>query len=249
MIRSRSANRFRWPWLLALAITTVLAAGQQIGAGDGEDATSNPAADSTATDIDGNIYHTVTIGNQVWIVENLKVTRYRNGSPIEYISGDTAWSMSTDGAYCWYLDDSAAYKETYGAFYNFYAVIDSRGLCPEGWHIPTWDEWMALKAYLGGQDVAGGKLKATGTTHWYEPNTGATDQYGFRGLPAGGRGQITGCGDMGGYATWWSSTSYDSLFAWHYGMSWDKARVRRNPGHKASGFSVRCVKDKSTAAE
>ncbi|UCD62942.1 MAG: fibrobacter succinogenes major paralogous domain-containing protein [Candidatus Zixiibacteriota bacterium] len=251
MFLFRTATRFRPPLLFVPRIIALLSLLiiHPVTAGDSKDNTTGSSTDSTVADIDGNIYHCVRIGDQVWMVENLKVTRYRDGSPIEYISDDTAWSLTNWGAYCWYEDDSLAYNGTYGAFYNFYAVVDSRGLAPAGWHIPTWGEWLALEAYLGGQDVAGGKLKATGAAHWIEPNTGATDQYGFRGLPAGGRGQITGCGDMGGYATWWSSTSYDSLFAWHYGLSYDKARVRRNPGHKASGFSVRCVKDKSTAAE
>ena len=200
-------------------------------------------ADSTVTDIDGNVYTTVTIGSQVWMVENLKTTHYRDGSDISYVSDDTLWSALTAGAYCWCNDDSADYKDTYGALYNFYAVSDTCGLCPEGWHVPTESEWLALVAYLGGKDAAGGKIKEAGTTHWSVPNIGATNESGFLGLPGGGRGQISGCGEVGNYATWWSSTVYDSIYAWHWGLYHGNASVRFNPGHKASGFSVRCIKD------
>jgi len=200
-------------------------------------------SDSTVIDIDGNIHHTVTIGAQVWMVENLKVTRYRDGTTIPTETNDTVWSMLTTGALCWYDNDSGTYKDTYGALYNFYAVIDDRGLCPEGWHVPTETEWRELETFLGGQAVAGGKMKEVGTTHWTDPNIGATDESGFCGLPGGGRGQITGTGELGNYATWWTSTSYDSAYAWHWGLYHGNASVRRNPGHKASGFSVRCIRD------
>lgn len=197
---------------------------------------------STVTDVDGNVYTTVTIGAQVWMVENLKVTHYRDSSEIPNITDDTVWSTLTSGAYCWCNNDSTN-KDTYGALYNFLAVSDTCGLCPEGWHVPTESEWLALEAYLGGRNVAGGKMKEAGTTHWNRPNIGATGESGFFGFPGGGRGRISGSGEIGEYATWWSSTAYDSTYAWHWGLSRGKASVRCNPGHKASGFSIRCVKD------
>jgi len=197
---------------------------------------------STVTDVDGNVYTAVTIGAQVWMVENLKVTHYRDSSEIPNITDDTVWSTLTSGAYCWCNNDSTN-KDTYGALYNFLAVSDTCGLCPEGWHVPTESEWLALEAYLGGRNVAGGKMKEAGTIHWNRPNIGATGESGFFGLPGGGRGRISGSGDIGEYATWWSSTAYDSTYAWHWGRARGKASVRCNPGHKASGFSVRCVKD------
>ena len=199
-------------------------------------------ASDSVVDIDGNTYTTVTIGKQVWMVENLKVTHYRNGREILHVSGDSAWGALPVGAYCWYDDDPTS-KDTYGALYNFNAVSDSCGLCPEGWHVPTESEWLELVAHLGGESVAGGKMKASGTAHWHSPNVGATDESGFHGLPGGGRGRISGSGEIGEYATWWSSTSYDSTHAWHWGLYRGNAKVTFNPGHKASGFSVRCVKD------
>ena len=108
---------------------------------------------------------------------------------------------------------------------------------------------MALEDYLGGRSVAGGKMKESGTTHWSRPNIGATDESGFLGVPGGGRGRIHGCGEVGNYATWWSSTAYDSTYAWHWGLYHGNAKVRSNPGHKASGFSVRCVKDQHLEIE
>ena len=209
---------------------------------------ANPRADSSkssidvVTDIDGNIYSTVMIGSQVWMVENLKTTHYRNGRDIPNVLNDTAWSILTTGAYCWCENDPKN-KDIYGPLYNFKAVIDSCGLCPKGWHVPTESEWLTLVNYLGGENIAGGKMKETGTAHWNDPNIGATDESGFRGLPGGGRGQISGSGEIGEYATWWSSTSYDSLYAWHWGLYRGNAKVRFNPGHKASGFSVRCIRD------
>jgi len=194
------------------------------------------------TDVDGNVYSTVTIGNQVWMRENLRVTHYRDSTDILYITNDTVWSTLTSGACCWYNND-AANKDTYGALYNFYAVNDSRNLCPEGWHVPSESEWLALEAHLGGRSVAGGKMRESGTTPWNSPNIGASGETGFSGLPGGGRGRISGSGEIGEYATWWSSTACDSIYAWHWGLYRGNASVRSNPGHKASGFSVRCVKD------
>jgi len=199
--------------------------------------------DSAVTDVDGNVYSAVTIGTQVWMRENLKATHYRDGTPIPLVIDDSIWSGLTSGAYCWGSDDSASYKVTYSALYNFYSVNDSCGLCPEGWHVPSESEWLTMEAHLGGPDAAGGKAKEGGTIHWNPPNTGATNESGFTGLPAGGRGRFGGPGEIGNYATWWTSTSYDSLFAWHWGLYTGNAKVRSNPGHKTSGFSVRCVKD------
>ena len=193
-------------------------------------------------DIDGNVYATVVIGTQIWFVENLKVTRCRNGHEFSYVSDDTSWSVWADGAYCWCNNDSLN-NELYGALYNFAAVADSCGLCPKGWHVPTKSDWENLIASLGGDEIAGGKLKEVGIVHWNYPNVGATNESGFWGLPGGGRGQISGCGEIGEYATWWSSTPYNSTYAWHYGLYHKSSKMRYNPGHRASGFSVRCIKD------
>lgn len=200
-------------------------------------------SDSTVTDFDGNVYHTVRIGSQVWMGENLKVTHYRDGTPIPNVPDNDRWPLATDGAYCMVDKGSTDYKETYGLLYNFYAVQNGCNLCPEGWHVPSESECMILIQFLGGTDVAGRKIKDNSSNLWKNKNTRATHESGFSGLPAGGRGQFGSAGDVGYYATWWSSTSYDSLFAWHWGLFPDKDGIRSNPGHKASGFSVRCIKD------
>jgi len=148
----------------------------------------------TVKDIDGNVYHTVTIGTQVWMVEDLKVTHYRNGDPIQYAPDDLQWMLTIAGAYCWYHNDLSN-KTKLGAMYNWFAVIDSRKLTPPGWHVPSDDEWIILEDYLGGREVAGGKLKATGTLEdgkglWAFPNLGATNESGFTALPGGYRNSI-----------------------------------------------------------
>jgi uncharacterized protein (TIGR02145 family) len=196
----------------------------------------------TMTDIDVNVYHTIKIGSQVWMTENLKTTRYNDGSKIPNVSASAAWSEQKIGAFCWYENESKN-KNTFGALYNFYTVIDKRGICPSGWHVPAYDDWITLQTYLGGDTIAGGKMKEAGTVHWTGPNVGATNKSGFTALPAGGRGAKGGFGEMGNYATWWSSTSDEETYAWHWGLQYDNAGTRSNPGHKASGFSVRCIKD------
>lgn len=196
----------------------------------------------TVTDIDGNAYHTAKIGSQVWMTENLRVTHYRDGSEIPNISDATLWHAQKTGAFCWYENDPK-FKNQYGALYNFYVVADSRGLCPAGWHVPSALEFRELQEYSGGSDSAGDALKETGTRHWRSPNSSATNISGFTALPAGGRGAKGEFGEMGNYATWWSSTSDEATYAWHWGLKPDSPQTRGNPGHKASGFSVRCIKD------
>jgi uncharacterized protein (TIGR02145 family) len=138
-------------------------------------------------DIDGNIYETVKIGTQIWMAENLKTSHYRNGSAIKEIEDNTTWAniekagASTPG-WCYY-NGTAINNPTYGKLYNWYAVNDSRHLCPTGWHVPTDVEFQLLSNDLGGDEVAGGKMKAT--TLWTAPNTGADNSSGFSALPAG----------------------------------------------------------------
>jgi len=197
----------------------------------------------TVTDIDGNVYRTLKIGGQIWMAENLRVTHYRDGTPIPYVQAEDQWSQLTKGAYCLDQNDPAAYKETYGALYNFYTVSDTRSLSPEGWHVPTAEEWGELIEFLGGEDRAGGTMKDVGSNLWKIPTHAASNESGFSALPAGGRGRLGDVGEIGYYATWWSSTADDPLYAWHWGLYPDKNSIRYNPGHKASGFSVRCIKD------
>ncbi len=136
-------------------------------------------------DYDGNAYDTVMIGTQVWLKENLRVTHYNNGDLIPNITGNTEWAATATGARCYYNNDSASYDPVYGVLYNWYAVSDSRHLCPAGWHVSGNAEWQAAENYLGGDVIAGGKMKEEGTLHWLSPNTGATNASRFTGLPGG----------------------------------------------------------------
>jgi len=200
-------------------------------------------AGGTVTDSDGNAYNTVKIGDQVWMAENLKTTKYNDGmTAIPLVTDNTAWSNLTTGAYCWYNNDEATYGDTYGALYNWYTV-NTGNLCPTGWHVPSDADWTTLTTYLGGVSVAGGKLKETGTTHWTTPNTGATNEVGFTAFPGGYRFidvSFLGIGDIG---SWWSSTEYAPPHAWFRYLGYDDADVGGNYTNKKSGFSVRCLRD------
>ena len=195
----------------------------------------------TVTDIDGNVYKTVSIGTQTWMAENLKTTKYRNGDPIASVAG--SWASLVIGAYSWYNNDPAN-KSMYGGFYNWYAVSDSRNIAPAGWHIPTDAEWTTLVTYLGGENVAGSKLKETGNSHWYSPNTGATNSTGFTAFPGGLRDYFDGTFNNVGYlGNWWSSTAYDAANAWYRNLNYYIANVGRYTYDMHYGFSVRCVRD------
>jgi uncharacterized protein (TIGR02145 family) len=212
-----------------------------------------PDCPPTVTDYDGNVYQTVLIGDQCWMMENLKVTHYRNGDPIPHVTDGGTWEGLTSGAYCNYNNDEGNVA-TYGRLYNWYAVDDSRNIAPAGWHVPTDEEWKQLEMYLGmsqaeADDVGwrgtdeGGKLKEAGTTHWYPPNEGATNESGFTALPGGYRNYYGYFTSMGYIAYFWSSTEYDSLFAWRRHLDYYSSQVSRYSSYKQLGFSVRCVRD------
>jgi uncharacterized protein (TIGR02145 family) len=192
-------------------------------------------------DVDGNIYTAVTIGTQVWMKENLKVSKFRNGDPIPTNLSNSAWQNTKAGAYAIY-NDNASNIETYGKLYNWYAVVDSRNLCPLGWHVPSDGEWATLENYLGGASVAGGKLKSTSSL-WTSPNTGATNESGFSGLPGGLRNYDGNYYLIGNDGYWWSSPENSSSFAWYQGLSYDNSSSYRYYDQEQSGFSVRCLKD------
>jgi len=197
---------------------------------------------ATVKDADGNLYHTVKIGSQTWMVENLKTTHYRNGNPISNVTDSAVWSNLTTGAYCNYNND-ANNSTTYGRLYNWYAVNDSRSIAPTGWHVPTDDEWTTLTNYLGGIVVTGGKMKEAGYTHWKSPNTGATNETDFTALPGGYRHGDGAFNDISYDGNWWSSTESSTDIAWDRGMSFDNSYVFRDCSSMTFGFSVRCVKD------
>jgi len=196
---------------------------------------------NSLTDIDGNVYKTVQIGTQTWMVENLKITKYRDGSAIPNVTDKNAWASLTTGAYCWY-DNFTENKATYGALYNWYAV-NTGNLCPTGWHVPTDTEWTTLCNYLGGESVAGGKMKETGTAHWLSPNTGATNSSNFSGLPGGCRYSNAIYNGAGVSGDWWSTTETSSSYAWDHNLVYNGTNLGRNYYSKADGFSIRCLKD------
>jgi uncharacterized protein (TIGR02145 family) len=196
----------------------------------------------TVTDIDGNVYRTVTIGSQVWMAENLKVTHYRDGDSIPNVTDSTIWPNLLTGAYCDYHNDTTLVP-TYGRLYNWYAVADSRTIAPAGWHVPTDLEWQTLVDSLGDSTVAGGKMKEKGYAHWFDGNVGATNESGFNGLPGGYRYGTGSCLDMTVSAYFWTSTEYAYSYAWARILSCYGAGVYHAYRPKLYGFSVRCVKD------
>jgi len=199
---------------------------------------------ATITDINGNVYHTLTIGTQVWLKENLKVTKYRNGDPIPNITDFTNWGNLTTGAYCSY-NNSSSMANTYGLMYNWYAVIDSRKIAPAGWHVPTYDDVHKLSLYLGNvNNNPGGKLKETGFVHWENPNTGATNSTGFTALP-GGRCDLTSFSFFGKEGNWWTSSQdvYSSDEGSMFTMSYFGDYFALLSFDKKYGISVRCIKD------
>lgn len=193
-------------------------------------------------DIDGNMYKTITIGTQTWMAENLRVTKYRDGTAIPLVTDDTEWA-SLDPAYCWY-DNDVSYKKTYGALYNWYTV-NNGNLCPTGWHVPTNAEWTTLTTYLGGEDIAGGKLKETGTNHWLS-NRGADNSSGFTALPGGLRrvnGTFASISAGINYGYWWSSSEYGTEGAFYWSMNCVSSNVSSCTNSNNNGHSVRCVRD------
>ena len=196
----------------------------------------------SVSDNDGNTYKTIQIGTQTWMAENLKTTKYNDGTVIPLVTDGTAWAALSTPGYCWYSNDAATYKATYGALYNWYTVNTGK-LCPTGWHVPTDAEWTTLTTYLGGESNAGGKLKESGTIHWLSPNTGANNSSGFTTLPGGYRNYNGSFLGIGGDGYWWSSTEYATYIAWYRYMYYYLSNVYRSDFYKLGGFSVRCLKD------
>jgi uncharacterized protein (TIGR02145 family) len=201
-------------------------------------------APATVTDVDGNVYSTVTIGNQVWMAENLRATHYRNGDTIPEVTDSTEWIGLTTGARCTY--NNAGTEEaigTYGRLYNWFAAHDSRGLAPVGWHVASDSEWQTMVNFLGGDVVTGGKLKEAGTLRWLSPNTGATNMSGFAALPGGFRNLSSVFRGLGYDAYFWSTAEFDTDRAWGRSVSNYSAAVYHYYDGKVLGLSVRCIKD------
>lgn len=230
----KEIGKFFFPLLLS-----VLVLGFSNSCKDDDD----PETAGTVMDIDGNVYHTVTIGNQTWMVENLKTTHYNDGSSTEIpnVTDNALWGTLTTPAYCWYNNDISN-KATYGALYNWYAV-NTGNLCPTGWRVPRDEDWSELISTLGGDTtLIGGKLKEAGTAHWTSPNTGADNSSGFTALP-GGSHYTNGLFYLNGkYGWFWSSTESSALEAMHPYLVYNSGGITRKPGSKSLGFSVRCIK-------
>jgi uncharacterized protein (TIGR02145 family) len=201
---------------------------------------SNPGPGVT---FNGYTYSTIILGNgQEWMAENLRTTSYANGDPIPNVSNGTQWQNLTTGAWVHYNNDSQ-YENPYGKLYNWYTVSDARNICPAGWHVPTDVEWTFLSDYLGGEIVAGSKMKSTGTQYWQSPNTDATNESGFSGLPGGGR-RVSGAFDwISNNGIWWSSTEYNTDYAWLRDLGYSGGGVGRYDDDKTYGYSVRCLKN------
>jgi len=224
---------------------------------DNGPSTNSYSQGANITDIDGNSYPTIVTNcsNQVWMQKNLNVSKYADGTPIPQVTSPAAWANLTTGAWCYYNND-AANSATYGKLYNGYAaagIYDAaslanltlrKKLAPMGWHLPTNDEWTTLTTCLGGEPVAGGKMKETGTAHWQSPNQDATNSSGFTGLPGGFRSNNGPFTNIGSNGFWWSSAETNApypLFLYLYYYSGNTTGGTNI--NKALGFSVRCIKD------
>ena len=198
------------------------------------------------TDVESNSYKTVYIGTQQWMAENLKVTKYNDGTIIPNITDDTQWHNNTTGAWAHYEND-AANNAKYGKLYNWYAVSPTtngnKNVCPTGWHVPTDAEWTVLTEYLGGESVAGGKMKEVGTTNWNSPNTSATNTSLFTGLPGGFRINFGYYILIGSFGFWWSSTEYGTGGAWNRYLDNGNGLADSYSYSKEYGLSVRCLRD------
>ena len=189
---------------------------------------------------------TVTIGKQVWMLENLNVATFKNGVEIPKVQDESAWIKAGENqqpAWCYYYNDKKN-GDKFGKLYNWYAVVDNNGLCPQGWHVPSYDEWVLLTDYLGGSQIAGGKMKEVGVTNWNSPNIESTNLSLFTGLPGGYRDDNGYYYDVGSNGYWWSSTEDNTYGPFFRGLDYDNGTAdRNNNSRKGSGFSVRCLRD------
>lgn len=197
----------------------------------------------SVTDIDGNKYRTIQIGTQTWMAENLNAVSFNDGTPVSFIREASAWQSLTTPGYCWYNYDSISY----GGLYNWHVINSTanggKKVCPDGWHIPSDNEWETLMTYLGGNENAGGKLKEPGSLHWYSASPSVTNETGFTAIPAGYRNYAGSFNGIKRYGYWWTSSEFSSSDAYCRNMNYGYNSVERTSSNKKSGLSVRCVKD------
>jgi uncharacterized protein (TIGR02145 family) len=200
---------------------------------------ANPPAVQSIFDADGNAYTSVIVGEQEWLAQNLKTTKYCNGDPLVTDLISISWQSSSVGSWAHYNDDPSM-DETFGKLYNFYAVTDTRSVCPCGWHVPTTIEWNTLFVFLGGPSVSGGLLKST--ANWNTPNTGATNAYGFGAQGGGYRLSNGNYSQQNVYGYFWTKNVFGSDGVYRR-LSFDSAAVQSLYYSKRGGLSVRCIKD------
>jgi uncharacterized protein (TIGR02145 family) len=198
--------------------------------------------EGTVTDIDGNVYLTITIGQQEWMAENLRTASYSNGTPITNIADMDEWEENTSAGSWVFYDNDESNDAVYGKLYNWFAVTDSQGLCPEGWHVPSGDEWNVLTDNFGGPDTAGCSMKESGTNHWESPNTCANNLSGFTALPGGYR-DPSGFVNIGRHGGWWSTDEDNEERAWFHTLNYNNSALWHLFMFKKNDLSVRCVKD------
>jgi uncharacterized protein (TIGR02145 family) len=230
---------------LLLSITLLML--QSCSSGDSDNNTNT----TSVSDVDGNVYQTVSICNKTWTKQNLNASKYSDGTPIPQVTDPTAWSNLTTGAWC-YDNNNSVNGTTYGKLYNWYGVAGihdtdpntpNKILAPIGWHVPSDIEWTTLTTFLGGESIAGGKMKSTSTL-WQSPNSGANNESGFTGLPGGLRYYLDGVYfDLGGAGNWWSSSEFNTTSGWFYHLISISSSTGRFDGPKTYGLSVRLVKD------
>jgi uncharacterized protein (TIGR02145 family) len=205
----------------------------------------------TLTDADNNVYHAVKIGNQVWMKENLKTTKYCNGDVIPNKVDNNSWMGSySSGAWSYYNNDSTN-NAIYGKLYNWRAAADSRNICPCGWHLPTYDDWNTVINYLGGANVAGSKLKESGAAHWLSPNTDATNLTGFTAVGGGVRGFIGNFTSLGSYSYFWIQQFWSGGYDAYYmalnnndgTLTFNSLLNANSNSNGSTGLSIRCIRN------
>jgi uncharacterized protein (TIGR02145 family) len=192
-------------------------------------------------DFSGNIYKTIYIGKQVWMAENLRTTKFNDGTSIPLVTSEKAWSRLKKPGYCWYNNDTS-FNSVTGVLYNWYTV-NSYKLCPAGWHPPSNAEWSTLVDYVGEASIAGGAMKEAGTSHWQKPNEGATNESGFTALPGGSRDLTGSFVYYGLKAMWWSAEDSSAKNAWFQSVDFTSERITSYQFSKTEGYSVRCIRD------
>ena len=201
----------------------------------------------TVTDVDGNTYNTISIGNQTWLTENLKVTKYNDQVPISLVLDDASWSTQTEPAYCYYEGDIAN-SNVYGNLYNWHVVNNTKNVCPSGYYVPSIADWEELITFVGGNAVAGGKLKEMGLEHWLDPNTGADNSSSFTLLPSGWRANNNGFYENLSYMAFvWSSTSVDAQSSSIILVGYDSPACYTSDSHILTGLPIRCLKDETAS--